>query len=287
MERKKVNINTIRQMKIKGEKITFVTAYDYPFALLADRAGVDMILVGDSLAMTVLGYPNTLPVTMDEMISHTRAVRRAVNYAFLIGDMPYMSYQPGIEIAIRNAGRFMAEAGVDAVKLEGGEEMADRIEAIVKAGVPVMGHIGLTPQSASLLGGFMVQGKDAKTAKKLIHDAQIIVEAGAFAILLECIPAKVGKIITETLSIPVIGIGSGKDCDGQLLILHDMLGLFEAFKPKFAKQYINLSPLILKAFEDYITEVKEGSFPCEEHWYNIKEEEFQKLYEDREILLKS
>lgn len=267
----------LQAMKRKGEKIAFVTAYDYPFALLADRAGMDMILVGDSLGMTVLGYDTTLPVTMDIMIEHTKAVRRAVQYAFLIGDMPYMSYQPSIEIAIKNAGRFMAEGGADGVKLEGGARVANIVEAITNAGIPVMGHIGLTPQSLAQLGGFRVQGKDAETARALIQDAKTLENAGAFSVLLECVPSEVSKVISETLKIPVLGIGGGKYCDGQILIMHDMLGLFERFVPKFVKKYANISEQVLKAFTEYINDVKSGRFPAPEHEYEIPEEELKEL----------
>jgi len=276
-EREKITIPKLYEMKARGEKITWLTAYDYPTALLEDRAGIEMILVGDSAGMTVLGYDTTLPVTMEQMITFTAAVCRAVKYAFVIGDMPYMSYQVSIEEAIRNAGRFMAECGTDAVKLEGGARVANIVEAIVNAGIPVMGHIGLTPQSYTQLGGYKVQGRDAVTARRLIEDAKILEEAGAFAILLECIPAKVAKIITERANVPILGLGSGSDCDGQLLIVHDMLGLFEKFVPKFVKQYVNLSPIILDAFTRYRQEVKSGEFPQPEHYYAIEEEELEKI----------
>ena len=266
-------------MKAKKEPISWLTCYDHPTALIMDRAGIEMILVGDSAGMTVLGYPTTLPVKMDQMITFTGAVCRATKYAFVIGDMPYMSYQVSIEEAIRNAGRFMAECGTDAVKLEGGERVAPVIEALTNAGIPVMGHIGLTPQSASQLGGYKAQGRDAETARKLIADAKALEEAGAFAILLECMPAPVAKIIHERLQIPVLGLGSGCDVDGQLMIVHDMLGLFERFVPKFVKRYANLSPLLLEAFTNYREDVKTEKFPQEEHFYTMAEGELRKLGE--------
>jgi 3-methyl-2-oxobutanoate hydroxymethyltransferase len=227
--------------------------------------------------MTMLGYPTTLPVTMDVMITFTAAVCRAVKYAFVIGDMPYMSYQISKEEAIRNAGRFMAECGTDAVKLEGGARMAPVVRAITDAGIPVMGHIGLTPQSYTQLGGYKAQGRDAETAKRLIADAEALEEAGAFAILLECVPAPVAKIIHERVKIPVYGLGSGKDVDGQLMIVHDMIGMFERFTPKFVKRYANLSPILLEAFSKYREEVKTGQFPQPEHFYSMAEGELEKL----------
>ena len=278
-KREKITVLKLNEMKSTKEPITWLTAYDYPTALLMDRAGIEMILVGDSAGMTMLGYSTTLPVKMDQMITFTGAVCRAVKYAFVIGDMPYMSYQVSIEEAIRNAGRFMAECGTDAVKLEGGERVAPVIEAITNAGIPVMGHIGLTPQSASQLGGYKAQGRDAETARKLIVDAKALEEAGAFAILLECMPAPVAKIIHERLQIPVLGLGSGCDVDGQLMIVHDMLGLFERFVPKFVKRYANLSPILLEAFAGYHQEVKTGKFPQPEHFYTMAEGELEKLGE--------
>jgi 3-methyl-2-oxobutanoate hydroxymethyltransferase len=280
-EREKITIPKLNEMKERGEPITWLTAYDYPMALLMDRAGIEMILVGDSAGMTMLGYKTTLPVTMEQMITFTAAVCRAVKYAFVIGDMPYMSYQASIEEAIRNAGRFMAECGTDAIKLEGGARVAHIVQAINEAGIPVMGHIGLTPQSYTQLGGYKAQGRDAETAHRLIRDAEILEEAGAFAILLECIPAEVAAIIRERASIPILGLGSGSDVDGQLLIVHDMLGLFESFTPKFVKRYADLTSIILEAFERYRGEVKERGFPRPEHFYKIPEEELRKL---REIL---
>lgn len=276
-EREKITIPKLYGMKAGGEPVSWLTCYDYPTAFLMDRAGVEMILIGDSLGMTMLGHQTTLPVTMDVMITFTAAVTRAVKYAFVIGDMPYMSYQISKEEAIRNAGRFMAECGTDAVKLEGGVRMAPVIEAINNAGIPVMGHIGLTPQSYTQLGGYKAQGRDAETAKKLIADAEALERAGAFAILLECIPAPVAKIIHERLSIPAYGLGSGRNVDGQLMIVHDMIGMFERFTPKFVKRYANLSPILLEAFVQYRAEVKAEEFPQPEHFYNMAEGELTKL----------
>jgi 3-methyl-2-oxobutanoate hydroxymethyltransferase len=276
-ERQKITIPKLYEMKTSKDPVSWLTCYDYPTALLMDRAGVEMILVGDSLGMTMLGYPTTLPVTMDTMITFTSAVTRAVKYAFVIGDMPYMSYQISKEEAIRNAGRFMSECGTDAVKLEGGVRMTSVVEAITNAGIPVMGHIGLTPQSASQLGGYKAQGRDAETAKRLIADAEALEQVGAFAILLECIPAPVAKTIHERVKIPVYGLGSGKDVDGQLMIVHDMIGMFERFTPKFVKRYANLSPILLEAFSQYHKEVKREKFPQPEHFYHMAEGELERL----------
>ncbi len=277
MERKKVTPVDIQTMKNEGKRITMLTAYDYPMALLEDRAGIDIILVGDSLGMTVLGYENTLPVTMEEMIHHTKAVNRGAKYALIIGDMPFMSYNTSEREAILNAGRFMKEGGADAVKLEGGAAVKDIVRAIVKAGIPVMAHIGLTPQTISMLGGFKVQGKDAKAAQKIIDDALSLEEAGAFSVLFEAIPAPIAKRITERLKVPTIGIGAGPHCDGQVLVIHDMLGLFDRFTPKFAKRYVNLSELILKALESYKGDVLNGDFPTDQHSFHIEERELKKV----------
>lgn len=277
MAREKVTIPYLYQKKARGEKITMLTCYDYPTALLEEKAGVDIILVGDSLAMTVLGYESTLPATMDVMVVHAQAVRRGAPGAFLIGDMPYMSYQVSKEEAIRNAGRFMAEAGCDAVKLEGGRNVAEVVEALTRATIPVMGHLGLTPQSIAQLGGFRAQGRDVDTALRVVEDARILEEAGAFAILLEAVPPEVGKIVTERASIPIIGIGAGPHCDGQLLIVHDMLGFFEAFTPKFVKKYADLNGVILNAFREYMEDVKTGRFPAPEHCYTMKPGEAARL----------
>lgn len=277
--REKVTIPALMAKKSRREKITMLTCYDYPTALLEEKAGVDIILVGDSLAMTVLGHPSTLTATMDVMIVHAQAVRRGAPGAFLIGDMPYMSYQVSKEEAIRNAGRFMAEAGCDAVKLEGGRNVVEVVEALTRATIPVMGHLGLTPQSIAQLGGFKAQGRDVDTALRVIEDARLLEEAGAFAILLEAVPPEVGQIITERASIPIISIGAGPHCDGQLLIVHDMLGFFEAFTPKFVKKYSNLNEIILGAFQAYIDDVASGRFPAQEHCYNMKPGEAARLKE--------
>lgn len=279
MERKKITPVDIQAMKNEGKKITMLTAYDYPMALLEDRAGIDIILVGDSLGMTVLGYENTIPVTMDEMIHHTKAVTRGAKYALVIGDMPFMSYNASEYDAIFNAGRFMKEGKADAVKLEGGASVKEIVRAIVKAGIPVMGHIGLTPQTISMLGGFKVQGKDAQGAQKIIEDALSLEDAGAFSVLVEAIPAPITKRITERLKVPVIGIGAGVHCDGQVLVVHDMLGLFDRFTPKFAKRYVNLSEQMLKAFETYREEVLNGVFPTDQHSFHIDAKELEKLTE--------
>jgi len=277
MERKKITPVDIQAIKNEGKKITMLTAYDYPMALLEDRAGIDIILVGDSLGMTVLGYENTLPVTMDEMLHHTKAVTRGAKNALIIGDMPFMSYNTSERDAILNAGRFMKEGGADAIKLEGGASVKDVVKAIVRAGIPVMGHIGLTPQAISMLGGFKVQGKDAQAAQKIIDDARLLEDAGAFSVLFEAIPALIAKRITECLKIPTIGIGAGPHCDGQVLVVHDILGLFDRFTPKFAKRYVNLSELMLKAFESYKEDVLKGAFPTDQHSFHIDEKELDKI----------
>jgi 3-methyl-2-oxobutanoate hydroxymethyltransferase len=260
-----VTTAVVRQMKQKKEKITMLTAYDYPTAAAVDEAGIDIILVGDSLGMVVLGYDSTLPVTMEDMIRHTKAVTRAAKRAMVIGDMPFMSYQVSVEEALRNAGRFMQEAGAHGIKLEGGREVAEVTRRIVQAGIPVMAHIGLTPQSVHQLGGYKVQGKDHPSATRLMEDAKILEEAGAFSIVLECVPAALAEKITTSLSMVTIGIGAGAHCDGQVLVVNDMLGLFERFTPKFVKKYANLNVEIKAAVGQYIREVREGQFPGPEH----------------------
>ena len=276
-EREEVNINYLYSKKEEGEKISWLTAYDYPTAGYEEKAGIEMILVGDSGGMTLLGYDSTLPVTMDEMAVMTKAVTRATDKTFVVGDMPYMSYQASKEDAIKNAGRLMGECGADCVKLEGGKRMAPTVEAMVDAGIPVIGHIGMTPQSAAQLGGYKSQGTDAKTARELIADAKALEEAGAFAVLLEAIPSRVTELIYEEAEIPIYGIGAGPTNDGELLIVQDILGLFELFKPKFVKRYANLGDEMVDAFKQYRQEVKEGVFPAEEHSYNISDEEFDKI----------
>lgn len=271
----KISILELHQKKTAGRPITMLTAYDYPGAMLVDEAGIDIILVGDSLAMTVLGHPNTVAVTMDEMLHHCKAVARGAKRALLIGDMPFMSYQVERSEAVRNAGRFIKEAGMDAIKLEGGSAVVETTRAIVEAGIPVMGHIGLTPQTATKLGGFKVQGKSAAAAKKLLEDALALEEAGCFALVLEAVPAAVAKTVTEKLSIPTIGIGAGVHCDGQVLVFHDLLGLFDRFTPKFVKKYAELRPAMLEALQAYRQEVEAGQFPTPAHSFSIDEEELQ------------
>jgi len=277
MDRKKVTIADLQKKKETSQKITMMTAYDYPTASLVDQAGIDTILVGDSLGMVMLGFDSTVPVTMDDMIHHTKAVVRGTKYGLIIGDMPFMSYQVSIEKAIENAGRFIKEAGCDCVKLEGGTEMAPVVKAIVDAGIPVCAHIGLTPQTATKLGGFKVQGKDAESARDLVQSAKDLEEAGAFMIVMECIPDLLAEKITQELNIPTIGIGAGKDCDGQVLVYHDVVGLFERFTPKFVKQYINLSPKIREALIQYKEEVETGAFPGPEHSFAMKKGEAEKI----------
>ncbi len=257
-------VHDFLKKKKENKKITMLTAYDYPFAQIVDQAGIDVILVGDSLGMVVQGHENTLPVTMYEMIYHAKMVVRAAKNAMVIGDMPFMSYQSSVEDAVKNAGRFLKEAGTAAIKLEGGSEVADHINAMTKSDIPVMAHIGLTPQSIHRMGGYKVQGKTEEAARKLIEEAHIVEDAGAFSVLLEAIPMDLAKKITEELSIPTIGIGAGTYCDGQVLVLHDVLGLFERFVPKFIKRYANLKEEALKAIRTYKEEIEQGSFPSEE-----------------------
>lgn len=277
MQRKKVTIAELHEKKQMGKKITMMTAYDYPTAHLVDQTGIDTILVGDSLGMVMLGYDSTVPVTMEEMIHHCKAVSRGVKSSFIIGDMPFMSYQINVEQAVANAGRFLKEAGCDSVKIEGGSDMAPVVKAIVRAGVPVCGHVGLTPQTATMLSGFKVQAKDAESARKLLKSAKDLEEAGAFMIVMECIPDFVAEKITKELKIPTIGIGAGKSCDGQVLVYHDLVGLFERFTPKFVKQYIKLAPMIKEALIQYKREVEEGKFPGPEHTFSMKEGEAGKI----------
>ncbi len=265
LDRSKVTTRTFQQKKAKGEPITMLTAYDYGTALAVDRAGIDSILVGDSLGMVVLGYENTLPVTMDDMIHHCRAVARGARYALLIGDMPFLSYQVSVEEAVRNAGRFLQEAGMDAVKLEGGRERLQAVRAIVRAGIPVMGHLGLTPQSVHQLGGFRAQAKSAGEARRLIEDADLLQEAGCFALVLESIPSQLAQLVSKRLEIPTIGIGAGAGCDGQVLVTHDLLGLFDRFTPRFVKQYAQLHATMAEAIAAYREDIAAGRFPGPEH----------------------
>jgi len=275
---KKKGILDFRRMKKEGEKITWLTAYDYPTAQFEERAGIDMILVGDSMGNCVYGYSGgTVPVTMEQCIVHTEAVRRGAPNTFVMGDMPFLSYQTTPEDAVRNAGRFYKEAGVDAVKLEGGRRVSKVIKAIVDAGMVVCGHIGLTPQSTGQFGGYKAQGRTAESACELIKDARTVQEAGVSLLLLEAVTPEVGKFITEALEIPVYGIGAGPYCDGQLLIVSDVLGIWEAFTPKFVKRYANMGEESVKAIQEYVSEVREGKFPTEEHWYKMIEGEAEKL----------
>jgi 3-methyl-2-oxobutanoate hydroxymethyltransferase len=276
-ERKKITTRTFLEKKADGEPITMLTAYDYGTALAVDRAGIDSILVGDSLGMVVLGYENTLPVAMEDMLHHCKAVARGAQYALLIGDMPFMSYQASVEEALRNAGRFLQEAGMDAVKLEGGRERADAVTAIVSAGIPVVGHLGLTPQSVHALGGFRAQATSTDPAKRLIDDARALEQAGCFALVLEAIPQQLASVVSEQLSIPTIGIGAGPGCDGQVLVSHDLLGFFDRFTPRFVKQYANLHTVLQEAFEAYRADVEAGSFPAEDHSIKMPEESWRAL----------
>lgn len=274
----KNTVSTFREQKAKGEKISMLTAYDYSTAKLMDEAGINGILVGDSLGMVMLGYEDTLPVTMEDMIHHTAAVCRGAKNTLVVGDMPFMSYQVSVEEAVYNAGRLMKEGRCQAVKLEGGASVCPQIRAITNASIPVMAHIGLTPQSINAFGGFKVQGKSEEAAKKLLEDAKAVEEAGAFAVVLECVPAKLAELISKSISIPTIGIGAGAGCDGQILVYQDMLGLFSDFTPKFVKKYANVGEMMIQAFRDYIADVQEGSFPAPEHTFAISEDVIKKLY---------
>lgn len=278
MKDKKFTVSDFREFKARGEKIAMLTAYDYSMAKLLDDAGVDSLLVGDSLGMTMLGYENTLQVTMEDMIHHTKAVRRGTKNAFLVADMPYLSYEINVEEAVRNAGRLVREAQADAVKVEGGFEMVETIKAIVRAKIPVVAHLGLTPQSVNIFGGFKVQGKNLDQAQKLIEEALAVQEAGACAVVLECIPSRLAKVISEKLEIPTIGIGAGADCDGQVLVIQDMIGMFKTFTPKFVKKFASVGEEIEAAVEAYITEINSGAFPGPEHTFKMADEVLEKLY---------
>ncbi len=274
----KNTVQSFKEAKIKGEKLTMLTAYDYSTAKLMDSTGINGILVGDSLAMVCLGHKDTLSVTMEEMLHHTSAVKRGVTNALVVGDMPFMSYQISVYDAVKNAGRFVKESHVDAIKLEGGASVCEQIKAIVRAQIPAMGHLGLTPQSINMFGGFKVQGKALQDAKQIIEDAKKLEDAGAFAIVLEGIPAALGKIITESISIPTIGIGAGKDCDGQILVYQDMLGMFSDFTPKFVKKFANIGDIMKEGIGKYIKEVNKGSFPAKEQCFTMDEDILNKLY---------
>ena len=276
---KKITVRDFQHKKEAREPITMLTAYDYPVARALDRSGIDSILVGDSLGMVALGYANTLPVTMDEMVHHCKAVARSASRALLVGDMPFLSYQTSPVDAVRNAGRFLQEGGMEAVKLEGGREMLPAIQAILEAGIPVLGHLGLTPQSVHKFGGMRPQGRTAKAARRMLEDALLLEQTGVFAVVLESIPARVAKLLTERLSIPTIGIGAGLDVDGQVLVTNDMLGLYNRLTPRFVKRYANLLEDINRAFEAYRTDVQARAFPAPEHTTDLPDEEWQKLQE--------
>lgn len=273
----RINISDVREMKARGEKIPMITAYDYTSAKIVDAVGIPIILVGDSLGQVVLGYDSTIPVTMDEMIHHTRAVSRGAKNSLIVGDMPFMSYQTNSTEALHNAARFLQEGGAQTVKLEGGVKVANTVQRIVSCGIPVMGHIGLTPQSVNQLGGYKVQGKTLKTAVRLMEDARALEGAGAFAIVLECVPTPLARLITERVSIPTIGIGAGNGCDGQVQVFHDMMGLFTEFVPKHAKRFADLGRAMGEALSNYMDEVRDGSFPGPEHSYHLKEEVLAEL----------
>ena len=282
MGNKKISILDVQQAKEENRKLTMVTAYDYPFGLLADEAGIDIVLVGDSLGMVVMGLDGTVEVNMEHMIHHIRAVTRGCRNPFIVGDMPFMSYNTSIREAIINAGRLLKEGGCDSIKLEGGVDFAPTVEAIVKAGIPAQGHIGLTPQTASALGGFKMQGRDAAAAKQIIDDARALEDAGVFSMILEAVPAPLGKLVAEAVKVPVIGIGAGPDVDGQVLVTYDMIGLFDKFVPKFVKQYTNIRKVILEALSEYRDEVIDVKFPAPEHSFKMPEEalvQLQKLIE--------
>ena len=274
---KKITIDALKEKKKTREKITMVTAYDFQMAEIIDEIGIDLILVGDSLGNVILGYDSTVPVTMDEMLHHTKAVRRAVKRAFLVADMPFMSYQVNKDEAVRNAGRFMKEAGAEAVKVEGGGIVVEAVKKIVEAGIPVVGHLGLTPQTVSKLGGYKVQGKNLESAQEILDSAFRLQKAGCFLLILECIPASLARIITQNLDVPIIGIGAGPDCDGQVLVSYDLLGMIEKFKPKFAKRYANLSSQMKEAFTAFKDDVEKRIFPTQEHTFSMDEKLLRKL----------
>lgn len=279
-EAKKLLVADLWKMKEEGKKISMITAYSYPQGLIVDEAGIDIILVGDSLGMVELGYPDTVPVTMEEMLMHTKAVVRGVKRAHVVGDMPFMSYNISIEQAVTNAGILYKEGGADSIKLEGGQEVADVVAAIHKAGIPVFGHIGLTPQTAAMMGGFKVQGKSLDAAKKSVDDALALQDAGAFALILEAIPKQLARVITEKVDIPTVGIGGGVYCDGQVLVLHDMVGLFKRFTPKFVKVYADTYTTQVEAVKEFIGDVKKENFPLDEHSFSMKDDAVAELKKD-------
>jgi 3-methyl-2-oxobutanoate hydroxymethyltransferase len=281
-DRKKVTTLALQAMKRRATPITMLTAYDYPTALAMDKTGIDVILVGDSLGMVVLGYENTLPVTMEDMLHHCKAVARGAKFAMLVGDMPFMSYQVSPSEALRNAGRFLQEGGMDAVKLEGGRERLEAVRSITQAGIPVMGHLGLTPQSVHQLGGFRPQGRTASDAKRLVEDALLLQEAGIFSLVLESVPSRLAAFVSQRLTIPTIGIGAGLSCDGQVLVTHDLLGLFERFTPKFVKRYAELHSEMQRAFKEYIEDVQAKTFPGQEHSVEMRDEEWEAFVQEVE-----
>ncbi|TMI36834.1 3-methyl-2-oxobutanoate hydroxymethyltransferase [Candidatus Bathyarchaeota archaeon] len=272
-ERRKVSVTTFKRMKAEGRKIVMVTSYDYPTAAIADEVGVDSILVGDSYGMVVLGYDNTIPVTVDELLPVCRAVRRGATHPFLIGDLPFMSFQASTAEAVRNAGRFVKEGGMEAVKVEGGRDVSQIIKAIARAGIPVLGHIGVTPQTATLQGGYRVQGKSQASATQLVDDAVSLEKAGAFGIVLEMVTEEAAQAITEKVSIPTIGIGSGRFCNGQVLVIHDIIGLYSKFTPKFAKRYADVSAIIKQSLEKYTGDVRSGDFPAEQNIFKMEDDQ--------------
>ena len=274
----KHTVLTLQEQKQRGDKITILTAYDYSMARLMDDAGIEMLLVGDSLGMVMLGHEDTLSVTMEDMIHHARAVARGAREAFVVADMPFMSYQTSVYDAVVNAGRLVKEAGVQAVKLEGGAAVCPQIEAITAASIPVVAHLGLTPQSVNAFGGFKVQGKTEEGARRLLEDARKVEAAGAFCLVLECVPARLATLISQSLVIPTIGIGAGSGCDGQVLVYQDMLGMFAEFTPKFVRRFADAGSLMRQAFQEYTSEVKSGAFPAQEHTFSIDEETISKLY---------
>ncbi len=268
----RITASTLKKMKKNGEKISMITAYDFSMATIVDKSGVDVVLVGDSLGSAVLGYEDTTQVTMEDMLHHIKAVTRGVKHALVVGDMPFISYHTGVYTAVENAGRIVREGRAQGVKLEGGEEITDEIRAIIKAGIPVMGHIGLTPQSVHKMGGYFIQGKTAENARKLLHDAKALEDAGVFSIVLECIPAELAEIITRQVTVPTIGIGAGSACDGQVLVSYDLMGLFSGYVPSFVKQYADVGALMTNAVKEYVAETKSGTFPDYERSFHIDKE---------------
>jgi 3-methyl-2-oxobutanoate hydroxymethyltransferase len=282
-DKKKTSVASFMRMKTENRRIVMVTSYDYPTAAIADAVGVDSILVGDSYGMVVLGYENTIPVTVEELLPVCRAVRRAATHPLLVGDLPFMSFQVSAEEAIRTAGRFVKEGGMEAVKIEGGGEVSKIVESISRIGIPVLGHIGVTPQTATLHGGYRIQGRNVDSSDKLVEDAKLLEEAGAFGIVLEMLTEEVAKVITETVSVPTIGIGSGRFCDGQVLVLHDIIGLYPSFMPKFAKRYVDVAGMIKQALQNFAVDVRNGVFPEEKHVFRMEEDQRAKLDSKRKI----